>query len=126
MSERIAFEIIPPISGNVSSANVEFGFEMKVTRVNEAPRITKPFSDDSWRRLDALGEKVDGDLAAGFLHRLGTFVERGRDVLRHELGQGLRELCANPLRFEHDEAVVTEESEQDARERIGEALPVSR
>ena len=54
-----------PISGNVSSANVEFGFEMKVTRVNEAPRITKPFSDDSWRRLDALGEKVDGDLAAG-------------------------------------------------------------
>ena len=53
-----------PISGNVSSANVEFGFEMKVTRVNEAPRITKPFSDDSWKRLDALGEKVDTDLIA--------------------------------------------------------------
>ncbi|HEX7789399.1 MAG TPA: transglutaminase family protein, partial [Afipia sp.] len=53
-----------PISGDVSSANVEFGFEMKVTRVNEAPRITKPFSDDSWQRLDALGMKVDGDLAA--------------------------------------------------------------
>ena len=53
-----------PISGNVSSANVDFGFEMKVTRVNEAPRITKPFSDDSWRRLDALGEKVDADLSA--------------------------------------------------------------
>ncbi|MBB5050311.1 uncharacterized protein (DUF2126 family) [Afipia massiliensis] len=53
-----------PISGNVSSANVEFGFEMKVTRVNEAPRITKPFSDESWRRLDTLGEKIDADLAA--------------------------------------------------------------
>ena len=53
-----------PISGNVSAANVDFGFEMKVTRVNEAPRITKPFSDESWRRLDVLGEKVDADLAA--------------------------------------------------------------
>ena len=53
-----------PISGGVSAANTDFGFEMKVTRVNEAPRITKPFSDDSWGRLDTLGAKVDADLAA--------------------------------------------------------------
>ncbi|WP_337239974.1 transglutaminase family protein, partial [Proteus faecis] len=58
------FRTAAPISGNVSSANVEFGFEMEVTRINEAPRITKPFSDDAWRRLDTLGEKVDIDLAA--------------------------------------------------------------
>jgi len=53
-----------PISGSAGSANVEFGFEMNVKRIREAPRITRPFSDQSWARLDALGERVDADLAA--------------------------------------------------------------
>ena len=38
---------------------------MKVKRVAEHPRITKPFSDESWAALDALGEKVDAALKAG-------------------------------------------------------------
>jgi uncharacterized protein (DUF2126 family)/transglutaminase-like putative cysteine protease len=54
-----------PISGAVGFANVEFGFEMSVKRIREAPRITRPFSDESWARLDKLGEQVDADLAAG-------------------------------------------------------------
>ena len=53
-----------PITGLVDYAETDFAFEMKVTRVAEKPRITAPFSDEAWRALDALGLKVDADLAA--------------------------------------------------------------
>ena len=52
-----------PISGMASAANVDFSFDMKVTRVAEHPRISKPFSDESWQALDRLGEEVDRVLA---------------------------------------------------------------
>ena len=54
-----------PIGGVASFAEVDFAFDMKVTRVAEHPRITKPFSDDAWNDLNALGKKVDAALAAG-------------------------------------------------------------
>jgi uncharacterized protein (DUF2126 family) len=54
-----------PISGLASFAEVDFAFDMKVTRVSEHPRITKPFSESSWEKLDALGKKVDAALKAG-------------------------------------------------------------
>ncbi len=53
-----------PISGSAGFAEVEFAFDMSVRRFREAPRITKPFSDEAWARLNELGEQVDGDLAA--------------------------------------------------------------
>ena len=54
-----------PITGAAGFANVDFNFAMAVERVREAPRITKPFSDDSWAALEAVGDKVDADLVAG-------------------------------------------------------------
>ncbi|ARO13697.1 transglutaminase [Ketogulonicigenium robustum] len=57
-----------PISGGYMAAGapqVDFAFDMQVRRVAETPRITNPFSDESWHALDALGRKVDESLAAG-------------------------------------------------------------
>ena len=53
-----------PISGLASFANVDFAFDMRVERVAEHPRITKPFSEEAWKALDALGEEVDKKLVA--------------------------------------------------------------
>ncbi|MDO3443526.1 DUF2126 domain-containing protein [Agrobacterium sp. V1] len=54
-----------PISGGYfGHANTEFAFDMQVRRVAETPRITKPFSDDSWEDLNTLGEAVDNVLNA--------------------------------------------------------------
>src|SRR5689334_394311 len=52
-----------PILGSAGFAEVEFDFEMTVKRIREAPRITRPFADESWARLDRLGEAIDADLA---------------------------------------------------------------
>ena len=54
-----------PISGLASYAEVDFNFDMRVTRVAEHPRITKPFSEEAWSALNDLGRKVDASLAAG-------------------------------------------------------------
>jgi uncharacterized protein (DUF2126 family) len=51
-----------PIAGTVEPAEVKFSFEMSVARVAERPRVTLPFSDESWAALDGLGERVDADL----------------------------------------------------------------
>jgi uncharacterized protein (DUF2126 family)/transglutaminase-like putative cysteine protease len=56
------FSSAAPISGAVEAAGVSFDFAMRIDRLREAPRITLPFSDESWEKLDQLGETVDRDL----------------------------------------------------------------
>ena len=52
-----------PISGSVSKAEVEFVHTMTVTRLSEAPRVTRPYSDAGWSAIDALGRAIDRTLA---------------------------------------------------------------
>jgi uncharacterized protein (DUF2126 family)/transglutaminase-like putative cysteine protease len=54
-----------PISGCVEKCEVEFGFEMNITRAHEDPRVTKPYTDAQWEEIDRLGHVVDERLVRG-------------------------------------------------------------
>ncbi len=54
-----------PISGAVDECECEFAFEMNVTRVHESPRVTLPYSDNQWERIESLGHAIDADLKKG-------------------------------------------------------------
>ncbi|MBT0569085.1 transglutaminase family protein [Curvibacter sp. CHRR-16] len=51
-----------PIEGGVDKCEVEFGHEMRVTRVYESPRVTKPYSAEQWDAINQLGHTVDREL----------------------------------------------------------------
>ncbi len=51
-----------PITGSTSKSEVEFSHEMKVTRIEEDPRVTKPYTATQWQAIDALGRAIDEEL----------------------------------------------------------------
>ena len=52
-----------PISGLVEKAEVEFGFHMEVRRVEDRPRVTKPYTPAQSAAIRAMGREVDRALA---------------------------------------------------------------
>jgi uncharacterized protein (DUF2126 family)/transglutaminase-like putative cysteine protease len=53
-----------PVSGLVEESKVEFEHVMKLQRVWEAPRVTKPYTEEQWAQIEQLGHTIDADLAA--------------------------------------------------------------
>ncbi len=51
-----------PISGTLEPCQSTLEHEMTVTRIHETARVTKPYTPAQWKKIDALGAKVDADL----------------------------------------------------------------
>jgi uncharacterized protein (DUF2126 family)/transglutaminase-like putative cysteine protease len=54
-----------PISGGMDECESEFSFDMSVTRIYESPRVTLPYTDEQWKRIELLGHAIDADLKRG-------------------------------------------------------------
>jgi uncharacterized protein (DUF2126 family)/transglutaminase-like putative cysteine protease len=54
-----------PIEGGVDESEVTFAHHMQVTRIYESPRVTKPYTEEQWAAIMALGDAVDAELVAG-------------------------------------------------------------
>lgn len=51
-----------PVSGGLDECETEFGHHMQVTRIWEAPRVTKPYTDEQWAEIEGLGHRIDEKL----------------------------------------------------------------
>ncbi|WP_339516208.1 transglutaminase family protein [Pseudomonas sp. RL_15y_Pfl2_60] len=51
-----------PISGGVDECECEFSHEMRVERIWQAPRVTKPYSEAQWLAINSLGKQIDSEL----------------------------------------------------------------
>ena len=54
-----------PVIGATGICESHMDFAMTVTRVHEDPRVTKPYTDDQWQAILALGGHVDKELQKG-------------------------------------------------------------
>jgi len=51
-----------PVTGAIDECQSILHHEMKVTRIYESPRVTKPYTDEQWSRIETLGHVIDQDL----------------------------------------------------------------
>ncbi len=51
-----------PVSGAIDECVSKLHHEMKVTRIYESPRVTKPYTDEQWAEIEKLGHAIDADL----------------------------------------------------------------
>ena len=51
-----------PVIGLTDVCETKFDFAMQVTRIHEDPRVTKPYTDEQWQAILALGQQVDVEL----------------------------------------------------------------
>ncbi|PJR57264.1 IMP dehydrogenase [Klebsiella sp. G-Nf4] len=51
-----------PITGATDPCECEFSYSNIVTRIHEDPRVTRPYSEDEWVNINALGRAVDAEL----------------------------------------------------------------
>lgn len=51
-----------PISGFAEVCKTEFQFENKVSRIEEKPRVTKPYTEEQWAAIMAVGNQVDREM----------------------------------------------------------------
>ncbi len=54
-----------PVTGATERCEVDFHFAMTLERVHEDPRVTRPYTEAQWQRIDALGQAVDARLGSG-------------------------------------------------------------
>lgn len=53
-----------PVEGGMDKCEVEFDYSNTVRRVFESPRVTKPYRQEQWEAINALGFEVDNELFA--------------------------------------------------------------
>jgi uncharacterized protein (DUF2126 family)/transglutaminase-like putative cysteine protease len=53
-----------PIGGSVEPADVDLEFSMSVHRINAAPSLARPFSDEEWEQVRSVAHAVDAELEA--------------------------------------------------------------
>jgi len=54
-----------PVTGATEKCEVVFEHSNIVKRIHEDPRVTKPYSDDQWALVEALGKQLDEEILAG-------------------------------------------------------------
>lgn len=51
-----------PVTGLTDVCQVTFNFKNEITRMHEDPRVTKPYTEEQWATIMALGQQVEEDL----------------------------------------------------------------